>query len=128
TDDGNNPAWDSLPPERQYDLSMRMAVYAAMVTSMDRNIGRLIADLRSRSELDNTLVIFLSDNGACAEWEPFGFDLAPLDPSQIKLGTGINLGTPNAPSLLRDAANESSMWHAEGMISYGSAWANTSTT
>lgn len=128
TADGNNPAWDSLPAERQHDLSLRMAVYAAMVTAMDRNIGRIVDDLKANKELDNTLVIFLSDNGACAEWEPFGFDLAPLDPEQIKLGTGINFGTPNAPSLLREPAKESSMWHAEGMISYGSAWANASTT
>ena len=52
-----------------------MAVYAGMVAGMDRNIGRLIDDLRQHGELDNTLVMFLSDNGACAEWEPFGFDL-----------------------------------------------------
>ena len=128
TDDGNNPAWDSLPPERQYDLSMRMAVYAAMVTSMDRNIGRLIADLHTKSDLDNTLVLFMSDNGACAEWEPFGFDLAPLDETKIEPGVGINLGTQAAGNKLRQPDNISTMWHAEGMISYGSAWANASNT
>jgi arylsulfatase A-like enzyme len=128
TDDGNNPAWDSLPPERQYDLSMRMAVYAAMVTSMDRNIGRLVADLRSNADLDNTLVLFMSDNGACAEWEPFGFDLAPLDEKKVEPGVGINLGTQAAGNKLRNPDNISTMWHADGMISYGSAWANASNT
>src|SRR5438067_6891683 len=93
TKDGNNPAWDSLPADRQYDLSMRMAVYAAMVSGMDRNIGRLIDDLRTHGELNNTLIVFLSDNGACAEWEPFGFDLAALQADQIQSGVGINLGT-----------------------------------
>src|SRR5439155_14033463 len=93
TDDGNNPAWNSLPEARQYDLSLRMAVYAAMVTGMDRNIGRLADDLRTNGELDNTLILFLSDNGACAEWEPFGFDLPPVPVNQVQPGVGINLGT-----------------------------------
>jgi arylsulfatase len=128
TSDGDNPAWDSLPTDRQYDLSMRMAVYAAMVTAMDRNIGRLIDELRASSQLNNTLVLFLSDNGACAEWEPFGFDLSPIDPTQIQPGVGVNLGTQAAPNILHNADNARNMWHADGMISYGSAWANASNT
>jgi arylsulfatase len=128
TEDGNNPPWDTLSHERQHDLAARMAVYAAMVTGMDRNIGRIVEDLRTNGDLENTLILFLSDNGACAEWEPFGFDLQPLNPDQIQPGVGINLGTQAAPSLLRDPKNLSTMWHAEGMISYGSAWANASTT
>ena len=48
-----------------------MAVYAAMIDSMDQNIGRLMAALRHNDEADNTLVLFLSDNGGCAE-EPGG--------------------------------------------------------
>lgn len=128
TEDGNNPPWSSLSNERQHDLAARMAVYAAMVTGMDRNIGRIVDDLRSNGDLENTLIIFLSDNGACAEWEPFGFDLQPLDANQIQPGVGINLGTQAAPSILRDPKNVSTMWHANGMISYGSAWANASTT
>ncbi|MEI6467533.1 MAG: sulfatase-like hydrolase/transferase, partial [Verrucomicrobiota bacterium] len=58
TDDGNNPAWDSLPADRRADLAQRMAVFAGMVSGMDRNIGRLIADLRARGQLDNTLILF----------------------------------------------------------------------
>jgi arylsulfatase A-like enzyme len=128
TSDGDNPAWDSLPADRQYDLSMRMAVYAAMVTAMDRNIGRLIDDLRTSGQLNNTLILFLSDNGACAEWEPFGFDLSPIDPTQIQPGVGVNLGTQAAPNILHNADHARTMWHADGMISYGSAWANASNT
>ena len=41
-----------------------MAVYAAMVDNMDRNIGRVLEQLRKSGELDNTVVVFLSDNGA----------------------------------------------------------------
>ncbi len=128
TEDGNNPPWDSLPADRQSDLSLRMAVYAAMVSGIDRNVGRLVEDLRSHDELDNTLILFLSDNGACAEWEPFGFDLAPLKAEEIQPGVGINLGTQAAPNILRQPDKAKEMWHADGMISYGSAWANASNT
>jgi arylsulfatase len=50
---------------------LRMAVYAAMIDSMDQNIGRLMVALKKSGEADNTLVLFLSDNGGCAE-EPGG--------------------------------------------------------
>jgi arylsulfatase A-like enzyme len=46
----------------------RMAVYASQVDRMDQSIGRLVANLRERGELDNTLILFLSDNGGCAEF------------------------------------------------------------
>jgi arylsulfatase len=45
-----------------------------MIDRMDQNIGRVTQDLRAKGELDDTLILFLSDNGACAEWDPFGFD------------------------------------------------------
>ena len=71
---GVNPAWSSLTSDRQRDLARRMAIYAAMVERMDANIGRVIDDLRQHGELEDTLIVFLSDNGACAEWDPRGFD------------------------------------------------------
>jgi arylsulfatase len=70
TQTAENPPWNSLPEDRRADLAMRMAIYAAMVDRMDQNIGRIIADLRARGELENTLIFFMSDNGACAEWDP----------------------------------------------------------
>lgn len=45
----------------------RMAVYAAMIHRLDFNVGRLLSHLRSKGSLDNTLIMFLSDNGGCAE-------------------------------------------------------------
>jgi arylsulfatase A-like enzyme len=126
TDDGNNPPWESLPADRHADLAQRMAVYAGMVTGMDRNIGRLIADLKASGDLDNTLVLFLSDNGACAEWEPFGFDLPPpVDPQP---GIGINAGTQAAPNVLHRGAELAEIGGPKSFISYGSAWANASNT
>ena len=71
-----NPAWESFTVERQKDLARRMAVYAAMVDRMDQNIGRVIGLLEESGELENTLIFFLSDNGACAEFNPLGFDIS----------------------------------------------------
>ena len=72
---GTNPAWIDVPADRQKDLVQRMAIYAAMVDVMDQNIGRMLSNLELNDELNNTLIIFVSDNGACAEWDPYGFDI-----------------------------------------------------
>ena len=75
-----DPKWKlSDRDSRAYDWSsanqdhedLRMAVYAAMIDCMDQNIGRLMSALKKSGEADNTLVLFLSDNGGCAE-EPGG--------------------------------------------------------
>lgn len=58
------PSWDMLTPEEQANEARRMEVYAAMVHNMDRHVGRLIQTLKDLGEYDNTLVIFMSDNGA----------------------------------------------------------------
>ena len=56
--------WDSLSTEEQDDLELRMSVYAAMVDNLDHNIGRLIAYLKSHKRFENTLIVFVSDNGS----------------------------------------------------------------
>lgn len=58
-------AWEDVENTDQWDLAM--AVYAAMVDRMDQNIGRVLGRIRELGEEDHTLVLFLSDNGACAE-------------------------------------------------------------
>ena len=58
------PPWEDLTIERRKLSARAMEVYAAMVDRMDWNIGRVIDYLRSSDELDNTLVLFMSDNGA----------------------------------------------------------------
>lgn len=108
---GENPAWDSLDADRRADLARRMAVYAAMVECLDRNVGRVVERLRSAGELDNTLILFLSDNGACAEWDPFGFD-ERSGPKNI-LHRGDQLAEMGGPKT----------YH-----SYGSGWANAGNT
>lgn len=62
------PAWDDLPEEKQEEFAMRMAIYAAQVDAMDQGIGRIVDKLKELNQLDNTLIFFLSDNGACAEF------------------------------------------------------------
>lgn len=61
------PAWDSLSPERQAVEAEKMAIYAAQVDRMDQGIGHVLRMLDELGLADNTLVLFLSDNGGCAE-------------------------------------------------------------
>ena len=128
TQDGLNPAWDTLDADRREDLAHRMAVYAAEVEKMDQNIGRLIVSLRKAGELDNTLIVFTSDNGACAEWEPFGFDLDAKDYANNPPGTGVNGGTPNKPNILHTGEALKTMGGPGSLFSYGCGWANASNT
>lgn len=58
-------AWDKLTPEQRAWESKRMAAYAALIDRVDQELGRLIADLEKAGELANTLILFVSDNGAC---------------------------------------------------------------
>jgi len=59
------PAWKSLTPEMQDWESRRMTALAGMIDRIDQELARLVADLEKNGELDNTLILFLSDNGAC---------------------------------------------------------------
>ncbi|HET8550240.1 MAG TPA: sulfatase-like hydrolase/transferase, partial [Bryobacteraceae bacterium] len=109
--DKTNPAWDSIEADRRKDLARRMAIFAGMVDIMDRNIGRVIDNLRANGQLDNTLVLFLSDNGACAEWDPWGFDFNSGPQNVLHRGEALErMGQPGT-------------YH-----SYGSGWANACNT
>ncbi len=59
--------WDSLTEEQKRFQATKMAIHAAMVDRTDREIGRLLAQLEAMEVLEDTLVMFLSDNGASAE-------------------------------------------------------------
>jgi arylsulfatase A-like enzyme len=64
----NRPVpWMRLNAEQQQFQATKMAVHAAMVDRMDREVGRVLEQLRALNALENTLVFFLSDNGASAE-------------------------------------------------------------
>jgi arylsulfatase A-like enzyme len=61
------PAWASLGAEQQDAWEWRMAIHAAMVDRMDREIGRVLDQVRKTGSWENTLLLFCSDNGASAE-------------------------------------------------------------
>jgi arylsulfatase A-like enzyme len=111
TENAINPEWTALPEDRRADLARRMAIYAAMIDRMDQNIGRLLADLKQQKELENTLIVFLSDNGACAEWDPFGFD-----------------GKSSPNNVLHKGQDIERMGGRDAYHSVGSGWANASNT
>ena len=69
-----NPDWKDVPENRQEDLVYRMATFAAMIDHVDQGIGRILSLLEKAGDLENTLILFTSDNGACYEWGPYGFD------------------------------------------------------
>jgi arylsulfatase A-like enzyme len=78
------PAWDSLSPEMKSWESRRMAAYAAIIDRVDQELGRLFADLEKTGELDNTIVLFFSDNGACPyDRRTVGHDAEPYHPDTI---------------------------------------------
>jgi arylsulfatase len=83
-DQGNIEPWDEVADHDQWDL--KMAVYAAMVDRMDQNVGRLLAKLRELKKDRNTIVIFLSDNGASSGTHHTGAtakDPAPSGPGPM---------------------------------------------
>lgn len=60
-------SWDELPDSVRKDEIRKMEVYAAMIDRMDQNIGRVLNKLKETGQLENTLIMFVSDNGASAE-------------------------------------------------------------
>lgn len=59
--------WDNLSPDQQEFQTLKMAIHAAMITRMDREIGRFVKELEAQGYLDNTIIFFCSDNGASTE-------------------------------------------------------------
>lgn len=81
--------WDDLSEEEKEFMSDKMAAHAGMIDRLDQNVGRLIETLKKNDQLDNTVIIFLSDNGASPEtprsWGP-GLDR----PSQTRDGEEVH--------------------------------------
>jgi arylsulfatase len=65
-------AWDDLTDRERELFARHMEVYAGMVDSVDQSVGRLVAALDELDELDNTVIVFTSDNGASREGEMVG--------------------------------------------------------
>lgn len=84
------PPWASLSAEQKALFSRRMEVYAAMVDRLDQNVGRVVQTLKERGEFDNTVILFLADNGAegltLTDLPDFGKRAAAADNSLENLG------------------------------------------
>jgi len=108
--DGIVPAWSTLSEEQRDAEDLRMAVYAAMVHRLDSNVGRLLAHLEQLGSAENTLVLFLSDNGGC----PYRFnrtpDLAPGPADSYRSYDSEWAGVSNTPFRLYK------QWSHEGGI------------
>ena len=136
-------AWEWGKVDTEWDASL-MEIYAAMVTSMDRGIGRIVDTLRESGKLDNTLILYCQDNGGCAE----GFG-RKVRAANERGGPIIAGPRPDAPTMqpLPDEAFIGSMVppqtrdgypirggvHAtsggpDTYIAYGQGWANVSNT
>jgi len=133
--------WAPTPPAEKWESvrdkafeSRCMEVYAAQINSLDQNVGRIVAELTRHGQLDNTLVFYLQDNGACAELIGRGPKTATLDPGpalppmakddqqfdsqpkQTRDGRVVRQGVGVMPGA------------ADTYVSYGRGWANVSNT
>jgi len=110
-----------------------MEVYAAMIDSMDQGIGRIIAELERQAQLDNTVFLFLQDNGGCAEGygryaprKPYPTDLQPMGPGELQTKIWPPMQTRDGQPL---RVGPGVMAGAEDtFIAYGRGWANVSNT
>ena len=93
-------AWSSLSAEFRGWESRRMAAYAALIDRVDQELGRIVADLERAGELENTLILFFSDNGACPLRSPLGRPRSGALPlrhdleRQHRLGLGAKYALP----------------------------------
>ncbi len=120
--------WSDDIPDRAWELA-NMETYAAMTTYMDASIGRIVASLEKEGIYDNTLILFLQDNGACAEELDWIGD-RPTDPQPL---AADEPQTEMIPFLTRDGQPVKIMKEAwpggpEGYTAYGLNWANASNT
>ena len=92
-------AWDSLSPQDKAYQARRMEVYAAMAEAMDFHIGRLMAHLKQTGEYDNTVFVFMSDNGAEAS-DPYALAVGRWWLDQHYNRDIDRLGSPGAYSII----------------------------
>ncbi len=96
--DDQQIAWEDVKPQYRAWFAERMAVYAAMIEQLDRGVGRIVDAVRARGELDNTVILFLSDNGGCAEEISIGEALGGGVPSTTRDGRRVRMG--NDPAVM----------------------------
>ncbi|MEN8129810.1 MAG: arylsulfatase [Pseudomonadota bacterium] len=111
------PDWESLGDEEKKYNTRRMQTYAGMVDNMDANIGKILAYLEKIGEADNTLVLFLSDNGADASEMPLSPGYGPWYKKHYEF------------TYMEDYKGDySSMGQKGSFVFYGPGWAAAANT
>jgi arylsulfatase len=109
------PAWDKLTPEQQKLSARRMEVYAAMLANMDYHIGRVMDHLKTTGQLDNTVVFFISDNGA--------------EPVELSALVESVYSEDAKKWFFENFDTRPENWGRKGSaVDYGAAWAQTGST
>ena len=131
--DRRAPRWEDAV-DKDWEIRL-MEVYAAMIDCMDQGIGRLVASLKETGQIDNTLILFLADNGGCAEGMGRGRNGRPRDndPSKLKPMDPNVLQRRSKPSVTRDGfpmrqGRGVMAGPADTYLAYGLSWANASNT
>ena len=126
-------AWKDAK-NKEWEIRL-MEVYAAMVDRLDQGIGRIISALEKRKMLENTLILFLSDNGGCAEGmgRQNGIRYMDSEPEKRKPMKADDLQLDMIPKRTRDGkvvkqGTEVIPGGAHTFHGYGQAWANVSNT
>jgi len=126
-------AWHDAK-NKEWEIRL-MEVYAAMVDRMDQGLGRIINALEKRKMLENTLIIFIADNGGCAEGmgRKEGIQYKDSDPEILKPMKDSDLQMDMIPKRTRDGVvmkqgTEVMPGGADTYHGYGKAWANVSNT
>lgn len=108
-------AWDTLSDAEQTEWDARMATYAAMIVALDRAVGTVVKQVEAMRALDDTLILFLSDNGSSAEFLVRGEGHDPAaPPGSRKTFRCLEVGWSNAANT---PFREHKMWVHEGGIS-----------
>ena len=90
----DSPAWQSLSPSEKERFDQIMAIYAAVIYRIDKSIGALVEGLKQRGILDDTLILFMSDNGGNAESGPNGrYEGNPPGSADSSVYLGMNWAT-----------------------------------
>lgn len=107
--------WESLTDEQKKFQATKQAIHAAMIDRMDQEIGRVLEQLRVMNAMENTLILFLSDNGASAEVMVRGLG----HDSSVPMGSGLSylcLG-PGGSTVSNTPFRRHKIWTHEGGIS-----------
>ncbi|MSU65972.1 MAG: arylsulfatase [Opitutus sp.] len=136
-----DPRWRISPDAQNWAATVHQAweircmeVYAAMIEQMDAGIGRLVAELARQGRLQNTLIVYLQDNGACAEGygrasnadKIAGTSFPPLGRNDLQTKIWPPMQTRDGHPL--KTGPEAMPGPADTFVAYGRGWANVSNT